>query len=227
MVKKDPSRNAGHRERMRHKLLSCPTSLYDYEILEIIFYSMFPRRDTRVLAKNFIKQFGSIRNVIFSEKSDLLQIDGIGINSVAFISAIRELFIRSNKDALRKNTIINSTSAIFDYYKNVFGGLKNEQLRAMFLNAKNAIISDEVLQEGTVNQSALYPRNIIHKALQCGASGIILAHNHPSGDPTPSRQDIEATRELAETARRLNIILLDHIVVGGTNVWSMKAKRLF
>lgn len=219
--------NLTHRERMRQKLLKNPTSLYDYELLEIIFYYILPRRDTKGLAKDFLKYFGSIRDVIFAERSEQQQIMGIGSGSIVFLSAIRELFVRASRDSFKKDTIINSTSAVLNYYKNVFGGLKNEQLRAMFLNTKNAILADEILQEGTINQAALYPRNIIHKALQYGATAIILAHNHPSGDPTPSRQDIEVTKDLAETARRLNIILLDHVIIGGTTVWSMKANHLF
>lgn len=224
---KNSSYNLGHRDRMRQKLLKNPSVLYDYELLEIIFYYIFPRKDTRTLAKDFLKLFGSIRDIIFCEPTNFQQISGIGSSSITFLSAIRELFVRASRDSFKENTVISSTSAIFSYYKNVFGGLKNEQLRVMFLNIKNAIIADEILQEGTINQAAIYPRNIIYKALQYGATGIILAHNHPSGDPTPSRQDIEVTRELAETARRLDIILLDHVIIGGTTAWSMKANHLF
>lgn len=218
--------NPEHRKTMLKKFLNSPSSLDHSELLEILLYHLFPRQDTNNLAKSLLDHFGSLRGFIFCDKSDLDQIQDIGIKAITLISTMRELFTRASFDAIKNKKIINCNSAVKDYYKNVFGGLKNEQLRVMFINGNNHVISDEILQEGTVDQANVYFRNIVHRALRHRAKSILVSHNHPSGDPSPSPQDITATKELEKIARSMNIALLDHVIIGGTSIWSIKNGKI-
>lgn len=214
----------GHRKRMRDKFLLCPSSLQDYELVEMLLYYVFHRKDTKRLAKAFLREFVNIRNLIFSEKADLERVKGAGDGCITLISVIREIFVRASFDKIKETTVISSSADVINYYKNVFGGKKHEQLRIMFLDNKNELIADEILQEGTINQIAIYFRMIVKKALEFGASALIMAHNHPSGDPTPSRQDIIATRALMDIVMKLDLVLLDHIIIGKDSTFSMKER---
>jgi DNA repair protein RadC len=160
--------------------------------------------------------------LIFSEKIDLERMEGTGKSCVTLLAVLREMFIRASLDEVRKTTVVASSSEVFDYYKNIFFNMKHEQLRIMFLNSKNLLITDEILQEGTINQTAIYPRTIIQRAFELGAAAIIMVHNHPSGDPHPSRQDIIMTRALNDVTSKLDIVLLDHLIIGKNDVFSMK-----
>ena len=141
----------GHRERMRKRLVSCPASLSDYELVEMLLYFVFPRKNTSELAKRFMAHFGTVRNLVFSEKAALENIEGAGKSCVILLSVLREMFVRASLDDVRKTTVIASSSEVIDYYKNIFFNMKHEQLRIMFLNSKNLLIADEILQEGTIN----------------------------------------------------------------------------
>lgn len=212
----------GHRERMRKRLAARPASFSDYELVEMLLYYIFPRKNTRELAKKFMAHFRTIRNLIFSEKIDLERMEGAGKSCVTLLAVLREMFVRASLDEVRKTTVVASSSEVFDYYKNIFFNMKHEQLRIMFLNSKNLLITDEILQEGTINQTAIYPRTIIQRAFELGAAAIIMVHNHPSGDPHPSRQDIIMTRALNDVTSKLDIVLLDHLIIGKNDVFSMK-----
>lgn len=212
----------GHRERMRKRLAACPVFLSDYELVEVLLYYIFQRKNTRELAKKIIEHFGTIRNLVFSEKTDLEKIEGAGKSCITLFSVLREIFVRASLDEVRKSKIIASSSEVVNYYKNVFFNMKHEQLRIMFLNSKNLLITEEILQEGTINQTAIYPRTIVHRAFELGAAAIIIVHNHPSGDSYPSRQDIIMTRALNDVTSKLDIVLLDHLIIGNNDVFSMK-----
>lgn len=216
----------GHRARMRQKFVASPTHMLDYEVLEILLYYIFPRKDTRELAKVFMQQFGTLHDLVFSEKTDISQVEGAGKSTAFFFFVIREIFIRASLDEIKKSPVISSEKDVINYYKSVFGGLKHEQLRIMFLNSKSFLISDEILSEGTVDKTCIYSRTVIKRSLELGASAIIMAHNHPSGDPTPSHQDIVATKSLADVAEKLGIKLLDHVIIGKGRTFSMKGKGL-
>lgn len=212
----------GHRERMRQRLAAKCGFLADYEILEMLLYYVLPRKDTKALAKRLIAHFGSIRSVIFSDKSNLKRIEGAGKACITMFSLIREAFIRLNLDKVKESAVIASSTHVADFYKNIFFNMKHEQLRIMFLNSKNLLITEEVFQDGTINQTPIYPRMIIQRAFELGAAAIIMVHNHPSGDPQPSRQDIIMTRALKDVASKLDIAFLDHLIIGRKDIFSMK-----
>ena len=212
----------GHRERMRKRLAACPDSFADYELVEMLLFYIFPRKNTRELAKKIMEHFETIRNLVFSRKINMERIEGAGKSCVILLTLLREIFVRASLDEVKKSTVIASSSEVVDYYKNIFFNMKHEQLRIMFLNSKNLLIADEILQEGTINQTAIYPRTIVQRAIELGAAAIIMVHNHPSGDPQPSRQDIIMTRALNEVISKLDIILLDHLIIGNNDIFSMK-----
>ena len=207
---------------MREKFSAHPEHISDYELVEMLLFYVFRRRDTKPLAKTLLKRFKSIREVIFADSMDLQKVPGIGKSIVTLTTLVREIFNRLLLEKITESKTIMSTSQIMEYYKNTLGYLKKEQFRMMFLNNKNKLISEELMQEGTINNTAIYPREIIQKALECGASAIIMVHNHPSGDPRPSRQDIVMTKAIKEIAQKLEIILLDHVVIGKNETTSLK-----
>jgi DNA repair protein RadC len=212
----------GHRERMRKKFVLNKDAVLDYELLEILLFSVFSRRDTKEIAKKILQNFGSIRETIFASYSELKKINGIGNSTAVLICAVREIFNRMSLEKVSESKIITSSEHVIEYYKNIFWNEKQEQLRIMFLNNKNRLLSDKVLQIGTVNQTAIYPREIIHKALEYGASAMIMVHNHPSGDPHPSRQDVIITKMIKDVAQKLDIDLLDHLIIGKDKNTSLK-----
>lgn len=222
MVAEKKRYHVGHRKRTRDKFFKCRTSLYDYEILELLLFYVFLRKDTKSIAKKLIEKFGSIKEVMFASYEDLLSVKEIGASAAVLFCVIREIFERIKLNKLFEEEIIASSSNVIEYYKNIFFNMKNEQLRIMFINNKNRLIKEELLQSGTITQTAIYPREIIQKSLNIGASGIILVHNHPSGDPQPSREDIIMTRSIRDIATKLDILLLDHIIIGKNSCKSLK-----
>lgn len=220
--KSDKPHYLGHRERLRKKFLSNQEHILDYELLEILLFYVFPRKDTKEIAKELLKHFGSMRSVVYATFSDLNKIDNVGKSVGTLLLVIKEILLRMDAEAIRESVIIASSEQVINYYKNIFWDKKQEQLRIMFLNNKNILLSEELLQIGTVNQTAMYPREIIARALEVGASAIIMVHNHPSGDPKPSRQDIAITKQFKEIATKLDIILLDHLIIGKNKNVSLK-----
>jgi DNA repair protein RadC len=219
---KDKSHYLGHRERMRKKFILNSDAVLDYELIEILFFSVLSRKDTKGIAKDLLQKFGSIREIIFAQYADLKKIKLVGNSAAVLICVIREIFNRVNLEKIAESTIIMSSAQVIEYYKNIFWNMKQEQLRIMFLNNRNRLLSDKVLQIGTVNQTAIYPREIIQNALECGASAMIMVHNHPSGDPHPSRQDIIMTKLINDVAQKLDINLLDHLIIGKDKRVSLK-----
>lgn len=200
--------------------------LADYEMLELVLFLALPRGDVKPLAKKLLKQFGGYAAVISADPIDLKKVDGVGDGVVAALKTIRDAAVRLAKDDFADQPILSSWQSLLDYCRSSMGYAKTEQFRVFFLNRKNMLIADEVQQEGTVDHTPVYPREVVKRALELGATAIIMAHNHPSGDATPSKNDIEITKQIKEACEKLGIILHDHIVIGNRGTTSFKSAGL-
>lgn len=214
----------GHRARLRERFLDIGgENIPDYELLELILFSSRPRGDVKPLAKRLIKEFGSFAKVMFAEESALRAIDEVGDATIAAIKTIRVAAKRMIKSEIGDQPVIQSWSALMDYCTLAMGNNKIEEFRVLFLNHRHALIADEVMQRGTINHTPVYPREIIKRALEVSASAIILLHNHPSGDPTPSKADIDITKKIIEAAETVNITVHDHVIITQTGHYSFKS----
>jgi DNA repair protein RadC len=224
---KDVPHYVGHRARLRDRFLSGGAdALPDYELLELVLFGAVPRGDMKPLAKNLIKHFGSFADVISAPRERLAAIKGVGDAVVAQLKVVEAAALRMSKGTLLKRPMLSSWSALVDYCTAAMSRSENEEFRVLFLDRKNALIEDEVQGKGTIDHTPVYPREVLKRALELGASSIILAHNHPSGDPTPSKADIEMTKEIGRAAAALRIALHDHIVVARGGVLSFKSMGL-
>jgi DNA repair protein RadC len=218
---------AGHRERLRERFLDGGAeAIPDYEMLELVLFAALPRRNTKPLAMALLSRFGSFADVIAAPRARLLEVAGVGEAVVAQLKIVEAAALRLAKTRILQQPVLSSWNALVDYCIAAMARSPHEEFRVLFLNRKNVLIADEVLNEGTVDHTPVYPREILKRALELGASALILAHNHPSGDPTPSRADIDMTREIAAAARALRIAVHDHIVVGRAGTASFKALGL-
>lgn len=217
----------GHRERLRDRFLSRgPDAIADYELLEMLLFSASPRGDVKPLAKRLFKHFGSFSGVIHAEPERLREVEGIGPAAIAAVKVAEAAAIRMLRDEVMDRPVLSSWQALMDYCLAAMGHLKNEQFRILFLDRKNKLIADEVQQSGTIDHTPVYPREVVKRALEIGASAIILVHNHPSGDPTPSTADIEMTKKLTQAGRLLGITIHDHVIIGRQTYTSFKALTL-
>jgi DNA repair protein RadC len=223
----DAPHYAGHRERLRERFLAGGAgALPDYELLELALYAAIPRRDTKPLAKALLARFGNFADVIAAPRERLLEVDGVGESVVTQLKVIEAAALRLSKTKVLGRPALSSWAALLDYCAAAMARNPHEEFRILFLDRKNALIADEVQGHGTVDHTPVYPREIVKRALELSASAIILVHNHPSGDPTPSRADIEMTREIVAAAKSLRIAVHDHIVVGRGGTASFKALGL-
>lgn len=214
----------GHRARLRERFLGgSGDALPDYELLELILFSARPRGDVKPLAKTLLKHFGSFANVIHAEESALRAVDEVGDAVIAALKTIRVSTQRLIKSEISDQPIIQSWSALMDYCKLAMGNKKTEEFRVLFLNNRHALIADEVMQRGTINHTPVYPREIVKRALELAASSIILLHNHPSGDPTPSKADIDITMKIIEACATVNVTVHDHVIISATGHYSFKS----
>ena len=222
----------GHRKRLRQRFRDGgPDGIADYELLEIVLYGAFRQGDTKPLAKRLIAHFGSFAEAMNASDQRLCEVDGVGdrvIDELRLVRAValrlmrRELEPKKNKD----KSVLASWQAVLDYLHAAQGFEQKEAFRILFLDKRNNLIADEVQQRGTVDHTPVYVREVMARALELAASSIILVHNHPSGDPSPSRADIDMTKVIIEAGRPLNILVHDHIIVGRNGHVSMKAMRL-
>jgi DNA repair protein RadC len=217
----------GHRTRLRERFLNGGAdALPDYELLELVLFAAIPRDDVKPRAKALLARFGSFAEVIAAPRERLLEVQGIGGAAVAQLKVIEAAALRLSKAKLLGRPALSSWAALLDYVTAAMARNSHEEFRVLFLDRKNALIADEVQGYGTVDHTPVYPREIVKRALELSASAIILVHNHPSGDPTPSKADIDMTREVANAAKALRIAVHDHIVVARGGVLSFKSLGL-
>jgi len=218
---------SGHRERLRARFLKGGAeAMPDYELLELALFAAIPRRDTKPLAKALLKRFGSFAEVIAAPRERLLEIEGVGDSVANQLKIVEAAAQRLAKTKVMGRPALSSWSALLDYCTATMARSEKEEFRVLFLDRKNHLIADEVQNRGTVDHTPVYPREIIKRALELGASSIILVHNHPSGDPTPSKADIAMTREIAGAAKALSISVHDHLVIGRGGHASFKSLGL-
>lgn len=204
----------GHRARLRSRFMEAgATSLPDYELLELILFQCIPRIDVKPLAKQLIEVFGSLGAVFAADPTRLEEFDKLNPSAVVHLKALYQLSQRVAHEEIAEQPVLGSWDKLVAYLKTALAHETREQFHILFLNAKNILIADEVQQVGTVNHTPVYPREVIKRALELGATALILVHNHPSGDATPSPADIEMTREVAAAGEKLDIVLHDHIIV--------------
>jgi DNA repair protein RadC len=205
----------GHRERLRTRFEEAGAeTLPDYELLELLLFRSIPRRDVKPLAKELIQRFGSFAEVLGAPAARLAEIDGVSESVALDLKIVEAALKRMAKGAVGKRPVLSSWSSVLDYCRMAMAFAEREQFRILFLDKKNILIADEVQQTGTVDHTPVYPREVMRRALELSASAIILVHNHPSGDPTPSGADMRMTRELVDIAKPLGIAIHDHIIVG-------------
>ena len=216
-----------HRKRLRARFLSdFGQSMADYELLELLLCAAIPRRDVKPLAKTLLSRFGSLAGVLSANRAELEAIPQIGEGTVVLVKLTRAIALRQLRTKAEKAHILSSWQAVVDYCRAAMMHEKTEQLRILFLNNRNRLLADEVQQTGTINHTPIYPREVAKRALELGATALILVHNHPSGDPTPSKDDIQTTRLIKEALSHLDIVLHDHILIAGAETVSLKSQGL-
>ncbi len=216
----------GHRERLRARLLTAgPDSLADHELLELVLFAI-PRRDTKPIARALIARFGSFAAVIAAPVPDLLRTDGLGEAGAAALKAVQAAALRLARAEVIERPVLNNWDRLMEYLNAVLARERVEQFRVLFLDTRNRLLADEAQSRGTVNHTPVYPREVVKRALELHATALILVHNHPSGDPTPSADDIAMTREIRDAARALSVVLHDHVIVGNGRWLSFRREGL-
>jgi len=219
--------HAEHRKRMRARLLQGGSeAFHDYELLEMLLFGANARGDTKPTAKRLMAEFGSLAGVLNAEPARLKQVKGVGDAAVAVIKLADAVGVRVGRLAIVDQTIFNSWQVVLEYLQRAMAHRPREELRILFLDKRNALISDEVQQRGTVDHTPVYVREIARRALEVGATAIILAHNHPSGDPTPSRADVDMTNQIVNALKPLEIVIHDHLIVGREGHFSFRSNGL-
>lgn len=217
----------GHRKRLRDRFVEAgPDSLPDYEFLELILFRSIPRRDVKPLAKELLARFGDFAGVLGASPERLAEVPGVSDAVACELKILQAAGVRMQRQSLQNQPVISSWKALNDYCRSLLAHETREQFLIMFLDRKNRLIADEKQQDGTVNHVPVYPREVMRRALELGASAIILVHNHPSGDVTPSQADIDMTRQIVEAGKPLSVTVHDHIIVGKSETLSFKALQL-
>lgn len=218
---------SGHRQRLRDRFRKGGAeSLPDYELLELVLFRAIPRRDTKDLAKRLLARFGSFAEVVNAPDARLKEVSGVGEAVVTEMRLIRAAALRLMKGEITSSPVLSSWNQVLDYLRAVQGFEHREQFRVLFLDKRNHLIADEVQGQGTVDHTPVYVREVVKRALELSSSAIILVHNHPSGDPTPSRADIDMTRLIVEAGKPLGVQVHDHVIVGRGGYASFRALRL-
>ncbi len=217
----------GHRERLRGRFREAgQDALSDYELLELLLFRALPRRDVKPLAKSLLEKFGSFAEVISAPQSRLAEVKGLGDAGITELKIVQAAASRLLRGAVKKRLVLSSSASVLDYCRGAQAFADRELFRVIFLDKRNQLIADEIQQTGTVDHTPVYPREVVKRALELSATAIILVHNHPGGDPTPSRADIEMTKRIVEVARGLGIEVHDHIIVGRDGHASLKGLKL-
>ncbi len=217
----------GHRERLRDRFREAGAeAVSDYELLELLLFRALPRRDVKPLAKSLLATFGSFAEVITAPPARLAEVRGIGDAAITELKIVQAAASRLLRGAIQKRPVLSSWSAVLDYCRTAQAFADREAFRVLFLDKRNQLIADEVQQTGTVDHTPVYPREVVKRALELSATAIVLVHNHPGGDPTPSRADIDMTKQIVDVARSLGIEVHDHIIVGRDGHASLKGLKL-
>lgn len=218
---------SGHRKRLRERFMSSqPSLIADYELLEMILFPAKPTGDVKPIAKSLISTFGSFGKVLNAEPLELAKVAGVNEAAIVAIKVTRHAAERLLKEEIKSRTIIKSWTQLIDYMRLNIGHKQNEEFHILFLNHKLELIADELQQKGTINHAPIYTREVVKRALEIGASSIILAHNHPSGDITPSKDDILITKSIISAAKPLGIEVHDHIIISAKDCFSFKSKGI-
>ena len=230
MITQNDTKNPGyikHRARLKERfMLNGIKGSKDYEVLELILGFSIARKDVKLLAKNLIKKFKTLQGVLDAPINEIKEVNGIGEHSAILIKLIKESSDHYLKQKTIQTDVISSPSALLKYLKSSMAYLKNEHFRVLYLNSKNEIINDETVQEGTVDETPVYPRKILAKALEANAVSLIFVHNHPSGHPAPSHHDRKLTNTLIDASQTFGIKVHDHIIIGKTGYFSFKEEGL-
>ncbi len=217
---------AGHRDRLRERFVEAPDSLPDYELLELLLFMAIPRKDVKPIAKRLAARFKNINGVLNASLRDLEGVDGINRNTAIALRTVRSVGLRLLQQEIMGRPVLNTWQRLVDYCQAAMANENNEHFRLLFLNKKNEIIADEVQQSGTVDHTPAYPREIVKRALELGATALILVHNHPSGDPNPSEADIQMTKAIIVAAQTFDIVIHDHLIVSRNGTVSFKTLGL-
>lgn len=219
--------HSGHRKRLRERFLSVgENGIADYEMLELILFPANPLGDVKPLAKELLAAFGSFGKVMLAEPAELAKVSGVNEAAIAAIKITKAAAGRLLREEVAEKTIVRSWTQLLDYLRLNIGHKQNEEFHVLFLNNRLELIADEQQQKGTINHTPVYPREVVKRALELGAHSIILAHNHPSGETSPSQQDIDVTRQIINAARPLGIEVHDHVIITAKGHFSFKAKGL-
>jgi DNA repair protein RadC len=222
-----PQDGAGHRARLRQKLAaSGGEALHDHELIEYLLALAIPRRDTKPLAKALLREFDGIGGLMTADWPAIARVPGMGDTSVAAIKIVQATALRMLRNDVAARPVLASWQALLDYLRADMAYLSIERVRVLHLNSRNMLIRDDHMGDGSIDQAAIYVREVIKRAMELGSAALILVHNHPSGDPSPSRQDIDITRQIVEAGKRLGIAVHDHIIMAASGHTSLRAQGL-
>lgn len=217
----------GHRQRLRDRLLGQGAEGFaDYEILELLLALAIPRRDVKPLAKDLLRRFGDFASVIAAPPEDLMAVPGIKENAAAALKLVHGASIRLLKARIVERPVLAAWDDLMDYCLAAQSRAEVEEFRLLLLDTKKRLIADEAMQRGTINHTPVYPREVVKRALELRAHSVIMVHNHPSGDPTPSQADVDTTRQIKQGLATVDIVLLDHIIVAPGRYISFRQKKL-
>ncbi|MET0545917.1 MAG: DNA repair protein RadC [Caulobacterales bacterium] len=217
----------GHRERLRARFKQAGgNALADYELLELLLFRIIPRRDVKPLAKDLLKRFGGLSGVLAAPLPRLAEVDGLSESAALELKILQAAFEHAAKDEAKRKPVVSSWSSLLEYCKISLRHEPREQFRILYLDKRNQLISDEILNHGTVDHAPVYPREVARRALEVSASAIILVHNHPSGDPTPSKADVEITKQVVAATKTVGVTVHDHLVIGSNFTASFKSLGL-
>ena len=217
----------GHRERMRARLLTAgPDSLADHELLEMVLFLALPRRDTKPIAKALLARFGSFANAVSADIPGLRATEGLGDAGIAALKTVQAAALRLTRAEIKDQPVLNNWNRLLAYLGAALSRERVEQFRVLYLDTRNRLLADEAQSRGTVNHTPVYPREVVKRALELHATALILVHNHPSGDPTPSADDVAITAEIKQAAAALSVRLHDHVIVGNGRWLSFRSEGL-
>ncbi|MEK6540504.1 MAG: DNA repair protein RadC [Pseudomonadota bacterium] len=226
-TKSESHDGAGHRARLRDRLVGVGgDALSDHELIEYLLALAIPRRDTKALAKALLREFGGIGPLMSADAESLRRVTGMGETSAAAIKIVQACVLRILQGEVQDRPILGNWQGLLDYLRADMAFRLNERVRVLHLDSRNHLIRDEVMSDGSIDQSAIYVREVVRRALELGSAAIILVHNHPSGDASPSKQDIAVTRDIADTCKRLGIAVHDHVIIGRSTHVSMRSQGL-